>query len=355
MLRRWFIVLISMIALSLFLGCSSSTDEGDPEITGAEQFEAMYTAASAYINGAAPKVVAPATISANLVSDPDFYTVLDTRNPTDFALGHITGAYNVDPTTVLDDIQDIPNFGDKPIIVSCYSGQTAGWVVAALNIMGYDASSMTWAHSGFRHELDKWTSHIGNLLTDGYGGYEADNINNENGNLADQGAYPTLDLGVTHADDVAEARISEVLAMGFSSHAITYEDMIDDVNYPANYFVINYFTEAQYMGTDAANATSGHIPGAFQFTPKKRLVIGTDGEGWEDLLKTVPTDKKVVIYCWTSQHSSQVAFYMNLLGYDAYSLKWGSNQLFHDVLNAHKWVPESHENDAYEPWWTPAF
>lgn len=352
MLRRLILVLLSVFTLSMVFGCSSSTDEGDPELTGAQQFEAMYNAAVDYMTTTSPKVVLPATISANLVSDPNYYTVLDTRSEADFTAGHITGAYNVDPTTVLDDIEDIPNFGTKPIIVSCYSGQTAGWVTAALNIMGYDASSMGWAHSGFRHELDKWTSHIGNLLTDGYGGYFPE-TENQNGNLVEFD-YPTLDLGLTNAGDVAEARIREVLSWGFGSHAIEYQAMVDDPNYPEDYFILNYFTEAQYEGTDAANMTAGHIPGAFQFTPKKSLVIGTSGgEGWEDMLKNVPLDKKVVVYCWTSQNSSQVAFYLNLLGYDAYSLKWGSNQLFHDVLNAHKWVPEDHADDAYEPWTTP--
>jgi len=352
MLRRWIFVVLSMIALSMFLGCSSSTDEGDPELSGAAQFQAMYAAAVDYINTDAPRVVAPSTISANLVADPDYYTVIDTRAEADFNAGHITGAYNVVHTTVLDDIQDIPDFGTKPIIVSCYSGQTAGWVVAALNFLGYDAYSMKWAHSGYRHELDKWTSHIGNLLTDGYGGIFPE-TDNQNGNLVEFD-YPTLDLGLSSADDVAEARIREVLAMGFSSHAITYEAMVDDANYPEDYFVLNYFTEGQYEGTDAANATAGHIPGAFQFTPKKSLVIGTDGGvDWEDMLKYVPTDKKVVVYCWTSQTSSQIAFYLNCLGYDAYSLKWGSNQLFHDTLNGHKWVPEDHLDDAYVPWTTP--
>lgn len=356
MLRRWFFVVLSMIALTLFLGCSSSTDEGDPELTGAEQFEAMYAAGVEYISSAAcPKVLSPATISTNLVSDPDFYTVLDTRAAADYDLGHIPGAINIDPTIALDEVDAIAGFGNKPIVVSCYSGQTAGWVVAALNILGYDAYSMGWAHSGYRHELDKWTSHIGNLLTDGYGGYDPETTN-QNGNLVDQGAYPTLDLGVTSASAVSEERITEVLSWGFGSHAIEYQAMVDDPNYPDDYFVINYFTEAQYLGTDIDNMTAGHIPGAFQFTPKKSLVVGTTGgTDWEDMLKYVPTDKKVVVYCWTSQHSSQVAFYLNLLGYDAYSLKWGSNQLFHDVLNAHKWVVADHENDAYEPWWTPAF
>jgi rhodanese-related sulfurtransferase len=55
----------------------------------------------------------------------------------------------------------------------------------------------------------------------------------------------------------------------------------------------------------------------------------------------VPTDMPVVVYCWTSQTSSQVAAYLNMLGYDAYSLKFGSNNLFHTDLTAHKWTAGS--------------
>ena len=44
-----------------------------------------------------------------------------------------------------------------------------------------------------------------------------------------------------------------------------------------------------------------------------------------------------MVYCWTGQTASQVVAYLNMLGYDAYSLKFSSNALWYNSLTAHKW------------------
>ena len=72
------------------------------------------------------------------------------------------------------------------------------------------------------------------------------------------------------------------------------------------------------------------ISTAFRY---QRLSLGVDQD-----LRHLPTDKPIVVYCWTSQHSSQITAYLNMLGYEAYSLKFGSNNLFHTDLLAHKWT-----------------
>ncbi len=43
------------------------------------------------------------------------------------------------------------------------------------------------------------------------------------------------------------------------------------------------------------------------------------------MLQYLPTDKKIVIYCWTGQTSAQVAAYLRMLGYDAVSMYYGMN------------------------------
>ena len=45
----------------------------------------------------------------------------------------------------------------------------------------------------------------------------------------------------------------------------------------------------------------------------------------EELLDTLPTDKPIVVYCWTGQTSAQVTPYLRILGYDAYSMLYGMN------------------------------
>jgi len=71
----------------------------------------------------------------------DFF-VLDIRSASDYAIGHIPGAVNVPFALVAkpENLVDYPT--DKPILVVCYSGQTAAMTTSILNVMGYDAFSL---------------------------------------------------------------------------------------------------------------------------------------------------------------------------------------------------------------------
>ena len=67
-------------------------------------------------------------------------SVVDVRSADDFALGHVAGAVNL---PFGENMQQ--GFADLPagkLIVTCYSGQTAGQVTAVLRMLGYDAVSM---------------------------------------------------------------------------------------------------------------------------------------------------------------------------------------------------------------------
>jgi rhodanese-related sulfurtransferase len=123
-----------------------------------------------------------------------------------------------------------------------------------------------------------------------------------------------------------------MLAGGFQ--AIAYSDIMDNLS---EYFVLNYHAREDYIG-EGSSGVPGHIPGAYQFTPYQSL-------SYEQMLGMIPTDMPVVVYCWTGQHSSQIAAYLNMLGYEAYSLKFGSNALFYDQLTAHKWTAAGQSND----------
>jgi rhodanese-related sulfurtransferase len=165
--------------------------------------------------------------------------------------------------------------------------------------------------------LDSWTPNCADMLSN------PDDVNNENPNRTEQ-TFPTLSGS---AGTIVATRVAEMLQNGFKG--ISYEDMLNNPAGLGDYYIINYFGADDYMGSGTAG-TPGHIPGAFQFTPYQSL-------GIEEQLKYVPANKKVVVYCWTGQHSSQITAYLNMLGYDAYSLKFGSNNLFHSDLTAHKW------------------
>jgi len=71
-------------------------------------------------------------------------------------------------------------------------------------------------------------------------------------------------------------------------------------------------------------------PGSYQYTPKSSLHSAAD-------LATLPTDKTIVIYCYSGQHGSQAALWLTLLGYDARDLKFGTNGMIYDIMIKKQW------------------
>ncbi len=79
---------------------------------------------------------------ANPYDDLSDFFVLDIRSAADYAKGHIPGAVNV-PFAVIAKPENLVLYPtDKPILVACYTGQTAAMTTAILNVLGYDAYSL---------------------------------------------------------------------------------------------------------------------------------------------------------------------------------------------------------------------
>lgn len=71
----------------------------------------------------------------------DSVMFLDVRKAADYAAGHIATAINIPFAAGMEEsFETLPK--DKTIITYCYTGQTAGQVVAVLRLLGYNAVSM---------------------------------------------------------------------------------------------------------------------------------------------------------------------------------------------------------------------
>jgi len=318
--KTWLILLL--VSLMALWGCSDDDDNGGPTTPTVTAFEHLAEIAGAVINdnSVTPRVIGvDAVYTAVIEEDPPLYTVIDIRSQADYDAGHIPGAYHSTLGTLLDDLDnDIPS--DKPYLLVCYSGQSVGHAKFAMELLGYEVYSMGFGMSAWNSTLSgPWNNNINNLLVDA-------ETENQNDNLIEHD-FPELTESV---GTVLEARIATMLAGGFKGAG--YASISGDLD---NYFIINYHSLADYLGENSANSgIPGHIPGAYQFTPFQTL-------GIEQMLNNLPTDMPIIVYCWTGQHSSQVVAYLNMLGYDAYSLTFGVNSLFHDELLQNKWDPDT--------------
>lgn len=262
------------------------------------------TAMGAYVTAEAVKSLMPV---ANGVY------IIDIRSAETFATGHIEGAVNIAAADVLAHLDGMDVTPYDKVAIVCYSGQTAAWLTNLCRISGYtNVFSMKWGMSSWNAKFDSWSGKTSNMYsamfkTQGY-------------DKGAEGSLPSLNTGQTEGAAILDARLDVILAEGFGAAAISAADVYANLD---DYYIVNYWPENHYLNP-------GHIEGATQYTPKESM-------GLDTYLKTLPTDKTIVVYCYTGQTSANMASYLRVLGYDAKSLKFGCNSMIYDNMPAAKW------------------
>ena len=237
------------------------------------------------------------------------YFVLDIRATADYNNAHIAGAVN---STLAGMFDAVDARGNKPVLVVCYSGQTAAYAHVLLNLKDIEAYSLKWGMSIFAQANDKWTANCSNVLAN-----DANWTTTASAALPNYD-YPTLNTGEDKGANILDERIDEAISKGLS--LITGTDVAANYN---SYEVFNYWAQTDYDHY-------GHIKDAYQLTPS--TLKSTEN------LHAINPDETNVIYCWTGQTSAAVAAYLTVLGYDVKSLKFGANSMIYDELTSHKWT-----------------
>jgi len=254
--------------------------------------------------------------------------VIDIRKKADYDLGHIHDAVNLTEAEVSAhiDSEDLSAYDD--IVIVCASGQTAAWLTCLLNIEGHtNVSSLKFGMCSWADAFaSPWQSNISSdkstLFTDAVT------------EKAAEGDLPTLTTGFETAPEIFDARMDAVLAEGFGAAAVTSAVVYANLD---DYYILNYWPNAEYLDP-------GHIEGAVQYTPKEDIAL-------DAALKTLPTDKTIAVYCYTGQGSANLTAYLRLVGYDAKSIKYGTNSMIHDDMTKSKWNDGFIKNYDY---WTPS-
>jgi len=316
-----YLIVLFLVPTFIFTGCKD-TETVEPAITTLTKYltaNNMDISDVLMYQGTTKFVVGPPATDADVPAFVANYYIMDIRSATDYGTGHITGAINVAPVDILTQASNAPS--DKKILVVCYTGQTACYATSLLRLYGYpDAQSLKWGMSGWNATFDKWTANIGN---------EANGHSNWTTAAAPANVtydLPVLTEGGTDGATILKARVETVVAAGFQGVNGT-----DVLNTPANYFINNYFSDADYTGF-------GHIDGAYKILP---LTIA------DDEVKYLDPSKKVVTYCYTGQTSAVIAAYLNVLGYESYSLKFGMNGFYNNntAWTKNQWGGDSGPKD----------
>jgi rhodanese-related sulfurtransferase len=236
------------------------------------------------------------------------YLVIDIRNKEDYINGHIDGAINVEKKKLFSYMTDSVNASAfEKIVLVCYINHSASYAAMMLRLAGYgNVFSMRYGMSACDPAVaqNKWWKAISNQFA---GILETkDNPKPEKGNL------PQLNTGESRPYKILTKRL--IYLFDRFNFVIDAKEVFQN---PQNYFIICYWPADHYY--------KGHIPGAFQYTPKESLTQNAE-------LSTLPIDKPIVVYDYTGQHASFVTAYLQILGYDAYTLHYGANSFMHDKL-----------------------
>ncbi len=265
-----------------------------------------------YVNTDMPSIIAASEVKT--LNEAGQVYIIDIRSAADFATGHIANAHNVALADVLTHVKSLDLTPYTKVAVVCYTGQTAGFAALLLRIMGYDkVFSMKWGMCSWHADFaGKWNTAIAN------GNAYASQFVTTATAKGPAGELPELTTGKTTGQEILEARVAAVLTEGFTPASITAQAVFG--NLTGNY-IVNYWPVAHY--------DISHIPGAMQYEPKASIKLAAD-------LKTLPTDKPVVVYCYSGQTSAFMAAYLRLLGYDAKSLLFGCNGMIYDIMVTNK-------------------
>lgn len=329
-LSKLFIGLLLVPALFL-TSCDKGDDPGNNNVVVTPEFETL----KEYLvqndmdidriktNADGQKFVVGAPALADLQTFLDTYYIMDIRQPADFAAARIEGANNV----AFGDILTVAATTTKPILVVCYSGQTACYATSLLRLYGYpNTRALKWGMSGWNPSTaGSWDARIGSDLADGHANWTYDSAPS-NMSFDD----PSISTSLTDGEAILKKRVEDVVAAGFGVATASGSDVLGN---PGNYFINNYFNEADYAGF-------GHIDGSYRILP---WALG------DDTYKALNsgTGAKLVTYCYTGQTSAVLTAYLRVLGYDAYTMTFGMNGIYNTnpAWTTNQWGGDSGPKD----------
>ncbi len=296
----------------------------DAVIVGKTDEEILLDAVSAYVENGYKTIKAPdLQILLNDTDPNNDPFILSIRSAEHYAIGHIPGAINIPWRGLFatENLSQLPG-NNTPIVVVCYTGHGASQITALLNVLGYNASTLI-------HGMSSWTTNTtiapsGFNATKDQGNYSTCNgtqpgsmataTRGRNGCGDNGGGTVTFEGSVDEWEilrQACERYLTEVVKMTITDNAV-YNNLND--SYSTNDpYILSIRTSTNTTGTP--HYELGHIPGAIN--------IGYKSLFTEENLSTLPTDKQIVVVCYTGHTASQTTALLNILGYDAITLKFG--------------------------------
>lgn len=348
-----FFMIAVALCVPLFLaGCGSDDDAAPAGTGGAGSVIGTTPTASADLTQIAERVYAILALGYNTTNAdvvmkqlsgldntkaPGALFVVDTREPADFAKGHIPGAVNIPlrslPQALIDNTSGIPM--DKEVVVASYWGNDGNMASLLINIYRITdpANSANFPKSTtIFGGMTAWS--FNRLLVpsktrfdDALGVVTVQKATETTVHPGvDKGAYPKFaaftDNNVVNKILVRAKNYLNSVPTQFDlqMYPKALADNLEDGNTANDPQVISVRSAAHYAG--------GHIPGAIDITPYQQVA------NLDNQTKFVDPSKPVAVYCYTGHTGSLAAMALGILGYNAKDILWGVNGWSTTVLGS---------------------
>lgn len=238
--------------------------------------------------------------------------IVSVRKPEDYAVGHIPGAINIGWKAVAEEASldtldaALADSGATWVAVYCYTGHTGGIATAILNLLGYQVRNL-------KHGMMSWSTDPAVRVIQPFSASEEHDFTTEA--TVNESPYdndpPQLDFAdVEDEADVVRAAASAYLnreGMAPTMAAADLFDILNDGDDTNDPFILSVRKPEDYA--------IGHIPGAVNI-PWTKVALAEN-------LRKLPTDRKIVVYCYTGHTGAIATAVLGALGYDTVNLKFG--------------------------------
>ena len=261
-------------------------------------------AADRFLSSGRGATISPEDVYNKVVVGGDkSYVLVSLQSVEDYAKGHISGAINIPYKQIAKNTNLAKLPKDKKIVLICYTGHTASYSAMFLNELGYEAMAMKNGMMGWNDV----TAGMGAVKP--YPGSAGYDVNTTIVEAQAANELPAVSTGKSSAEEILIAATDAYLSSG-KGPTINASDIEEKVikGGDTSYFLLSIQKPADYA--------LGHVPGSIN--------IPFAAMAKEENLKKLPKDKKIVVICYTGHTASYTAMLLNQLGYEAYTMKFGT-------------------------------
>lgn len=242
----------------------------------------------------------PLIHATDILYNKSNFLLIDIRSVSEYEKGHIEGSYNVDRKEILNFLKTKVNTAEyEKIVIIDDFGPTGVYVATLLRFMGYNNSF------GLKFGIATWNKQFSENIAKNLSNKFASQIDTVGLARPKFGALPLLQQKPFM--DLLNEQVKKNIERPDSQIFISADDVFKE---PSKYFLLSYWTEAKFV--------KGHIPGSIRYDIRTDLSYSMN-------LKTLPINKKIVVYCNTGHQAIALIAYLRLLGYDAVSILYGAN------------------------------